>query len=110
MTVFNAFMKVIKKHIGSIIMYTCIFLSIAISISKNNTNNTIENFKSTRLDISCFNHSNSMLADNLIQYLSDNHNIKSGINEDINSKNAVGKILLRCISLLPNMIGGENDE
>lgn len=34
MTVFNAFMKVIKKHIGSIIMYTCIFLSIAISISK----------------------------------------------------------------------------
>lgn len=26
-----------------------------------------------------------MLADNLIQYLSDNHNIKSGINEDINS-------------------------
>ena len=43
MTVFNAFMKVIKKHIGSIIMYTCIFLSIAISISKNNTNNTIEN-------------------------------------------------------------------
>ena len=85
MTVFNAFMKVIKKHIGSIIMYTCIFLSIAISISKNNTNNTIENFKSTRLDIVCFNHSNSMLADNLIQYLSDNHNIKSGINEDINS-------------------------
>lgn len=82
MTVFNAFMKVIKKHIGSIIMYTCIFLSIAI---KNNTNNTIENFKSTRLDIVCFNHSNSMLADNLIQYLSDNHNIKSGINEDINS-------------------------
>lgn len=34
MTVFNAFMKVIKKYIGSIIMYTCIFLSIAISISK----------------------------------------------------------------------------
>lgn len=32
------------------------------------------------------------------------------LNEDINSKNAVGKILLRCISLLPNMIGGENDE
>lgn len=85
MTVFNAFMKVIKKYIGSIIMYTCIFLSIAISSSKNNTNNTIENFKSTRLDIVCFNHSNSMLADNLIQYLSDNHNIKSGINEDINS-------------------------
>ncbi|MBD8923578.1 recombinase family protein [bacterium] len=32
------------------------------------------------------------------------------LNEDINSKDAVGKILLRCISLLPNMIGGENDE
>lgn len=32
------------------------------------------------------------------------------LNEDINSKNAVGKILLRCISLLPNMIGGENNE
>ena len=32
------------------------------------------------------------------------------LNEDINSKNAVGKILLRFISLLPNMIGGENDE
>lgn len=32
------------------------------------------------------------------------------LNEDFNSKNAVGKILLRCISLLPNMIGGENDE
>lgn len=32
------------------------------------------------------------------------------LNEDINSKNAVRKILLRCISLLPNMIGGENDE
>ena len=32
------------------------------------------------------------------------------LNEDFNSKNAVGKILLRCISLLPNMIGGENNE
>ena len=32
------------------------------------------------------------------------------LNEDFNSKNAVGKILLKCISLLPNMIGGENDE
>lgn len=32
------------------------------------------------------------------------------LNEDINSKNAVGKIFLRFISLLPNMIGGENDE
>ncbi len=31
------------------------------------------------------------------------------LNEDINSKNAVGKILLRCISLLPNMIGEENE-
>ncbi len=32
------------------------------------------------------------------------------LNEDINSKNAVGKLFLKCVSLLPNMIGGENDE
>lgn len=32
------------------------------------------------------------------------------LNEDINSKKAVGKLLLKCVSLLPNMIGGENDE
>lgn len=32
------------------------------------------------------------------------------LNEDINSKKAVGKLFLKCLSLLPNMIGGENDE
>ncbi len=32
------------------------------------------------------------------------------LNEDINSKKAVGKLFLKCVSLLPNMIGGENDE
>ena len=32
------------------------------------------------------------------------------LNEDINSKKTVGKLFLKCVSLLPNMIGGENDE
>lgn len=85
MTVFSTFMKVTKKYIGTIIMYTCIFLSVALMVTKLNKQDYIESFKSTRLTVACFNHSDSVLADKLIQYISDNHDIKTDISEDLDS-------------------------
>ena len=73
MTVFKSFFAVSKKYIGTLIMYTCIFLGIALSIAKLNNTNTVDSFKSTRLEVAYFNHSDSTLANKLIEYLSENH-------------------------------------
>lgn len=85
MTVFSTFLKVTKKYIGTIIMYTCIFLSVALMVTGFNKQDYIESFKSTRLSVAYFNHSDSVLADKLIKYISDNHDIKTGIPENIDS-------------------------
>lgn len=85
MTVFSTFLKVTKKYIGTIIMYTCIFLSFALMVTGFNKQDYIESFKSTRLSVAYFNHSDSVLADKLIKYISDNHDIKTGIPENIDS-------------------------
>ena len=85
MTVFSTFLKVTKKYIGTIIMYTCIFLSVALMVTRFNKQDYIESFKSTRLAVAYFNHSDSVLADKLIKYISDNHDIKTGIPENIDS-------------------------
>lgn len=85
MTVFSTFLKVTKKYIGTIIMYTCIFLFFALMVTGFNKQDYIESFKSTRLAVAYFNHSDSVLADKLIKYISDNHDIKTGIPENIDS-------------------------
>lgn len=85
MTVFSTFLKVTKKYIGTIIMYTCIFLSVALMVTGFNKQDYIESFKSTRLSVAYFNHSDSVLADKLIKYISDNHDIKTSIPENIDS-------------------------
>ena len=46
----------------------------------------------------------------VIKLLENNNCNLTCLNEDINSNKAVGKLFLKCVSLLPNMIGGENDE
>lgn len=83
MTVFKSFFAVSKKYIGTLIMYTCIFLGIALSIAKLNNTNTVDSFKSTRLEVAYFNHSDSTLANKLIEYLSENHNMKDDYEENI---------------------------
>ena len=83
MTVFKSFFAVSKKYIGTLIMYTCIFLGISISIAKLNNQNNIETFKSTQLNVAYFNHSDSVLAKKLIEYLSDNHKLMDDYDEDI---------------------------
>lgn len=83
MTVFKSFFAVSKKHFGTLIMYTCIFLGITLSIAKLKNKNDVEAFKSTTLNFACFNHSDSVLAEKLVDYLSENHNLKKNCKEDI---------------------------
>lgn len=60
-------------------------------------------------DMSRLERSNIKL-EKVIKLLENNNCNLICLNEDINSKKAVGKLFLKCVSLLPNMIGGENDE
>ena len=82
MTIFKTFFKVGKKYIGSIIMYSAIFLSIALAIAKFNGNTTVEDFKASRVKVAVFDHDNSKLSQGMLSYLEENHTVVE-VKEDV---------------------------
>ena len=67
MTVFKNYFKIVKRHIGVIIMYAAI--SIVVSIANTNYNNTEETYISTNPSIAIINYDSSKLIDNFIGYI-----------------------------------------
>ncbi len=74
MTVFKTYFKIAKKHIGNLIMYTAIFLSITMFIAKNNINN-VENYTGATVRVTIFDEDNSDLSKGLTTYLDIQHEL-----------------------------------
>lgn len=74
MTVFNAFLKVIRKNIGTIILYTVIVIFFA-AANMQTGDNTGE-FVSEKPEILIENHDSSLISENLVRYLTDNTEVK----------------------------------
>lgn len=67
MTVFKNYFKIVKRHIGVIIMYAAI--SIIVSIANTNYNNTEESYISINPSIAIINYDSSKLIDSFIEYI-----------------------------------------
>ena len=72
MIVFNKYFKIVKQHLGTIIMFTAICVIVTII----NTNyNTQDSFKSVENNIAIINHDDSKIIDNYIKYIDKGSNI-----------------------------------
>ena len=85
MTVFKTLFKILNKNKGVIIMYTSIFLGIVLAITNANKPISTDSFKSTRLNVAYYNHSDSELAENLCKFIDENHNVRTDIDENIDA-------------------------
>lgn len=70
MIVFKNYFKIVKKHLGIIIMFAAI--SIGISIANTSYSNTEETYVSTNPNLAIINYDSSKLIDNFIDYIDDN--------------------------------------
>ena len=88
MTVFKAFLKVLLKYKGTIILYSMILIifgAINMSTSDNNVN-----FEDSKPDVLIVNSDKgNKISDNLVKYISDNSNI----NNDLKGENEINDAL-----------------
>lgn len=70
MIVFKNYFKILKKHLGLIIMFAAI--SIGISIANTSYNNTTQNYISTNPTLAIINYDSSDLINNFIKYIDEN--------------------------------------
>ena len=75
MTVFKTFFKIGKKYTANLIMYTIIFLSIALIISNIDQQASIESYSNTTVRVSVFDEDNSELSKGLTAYLDMQHEL-----------------------------------
>lgn len=74
MQVFNAFMKVLRKRIGTAMIWVVIFLIISFTIA-NNAGTGKPKFESTKMDICVFDEDNTEASKALTEFLGKKHNI-----------------------------------
>ena len=73
MQVFNAFMKVLRKNLPTVIIWIVIFLSISIVVSKSDSGNS--EFKSKVLNVCVFDEDNTEASKALRDFIDSKHNI-----------------------------------
>lgn len=76
MTVFKTYFKIAKKHMGNLIMYTAIFLSITMFIAQNNMS-SVESYSGATVRIAIFDEDNSEVSKGLTTYLGIQHELVS---------------------------------
>ena len=87
MTVFKAYLKILKKNLGMVIFYTMLMVTFA-GLSINTSNNTTS-FKSEKPDIVVFNNDEEKgITKEFVKYLKDNANVKD-MKDDDNLKDAI---------------------
>ncbi|MBO5447694.1 MAG: ABC transporter permease [Ruminococcus sp.] len=74
MQVFNAFMKVLRKRIGTAMIWVVIFLIISFTIANNADTGKLK-FESTKMDICVFDEDNTEASKALTEFLGKKHNI-----------------------------------
>ena len=83
MTVFKTYFKIAKKHMGNLIMYTAIFLTITMFIAQNNINN-VESFAGSTVRVAIYDEDHSDLSKGLTTYLDIQHELVN-IDQDLNA-------------------------
>lgn len=81
MQVFNAFMKVLKKHIGAAMLWVVIFLIISFTVANNADVGKLK-FESTKMDICIFDEDNTEASKALTEFLGKKHNIVTIENDE----------------------------
>lgn len=83
MQVFRLYFKVLRKYIGSIIMYASIFLGIVLGvIIPQVTKNNSEEYTQKKAKFAVFDNDNSELSKGLVAYLKENHALKTIKDDD----------------------------
>ncbi len=76
MQVFKLFFKVLRKYIGSIIMYGCIFIGLVMGIIvPQATKNSTENYTQSKSKFAIFDNDESELSSAVVDYLEGRHKL-----------------------------------
>lgn len=111
MIVFKNYFKIVKKHIGIIIMFSAI--AIGISIANTSYDNSADKYVSSMPKIAIFNNDSSQLTENFVQYMSKNsevieiENTKKSI-QDALYNNKVDSIIIIPQNFSKNLLSGED--
>ncbi len=102
MIVFKNYFKIVKKHLGLIIM----FAAISIGISVINTNYTSkEDYVNVNPNISIINYDESNLSKNFVDYISDKAEIIEIDNNDKSIQDALYLNKIDTLLIIPNNFG-----
>lgn len=80
MQVFKLVFKVLKKNLGTVIMYGCIFFTLIMMITK--FGDTSDEYTSTKIDVAIRDLDNTSASRQLVDWVSENHNIVDADFED----------------------------
>ena len=92
MQVFKAFLRIVKKRIASVIIYFCIFIGIALAMTKAGQQNDAKSFSTTKLKIAVENLDQGELGAALIKHLDETNTVvampdESTLRDEIYSRN-----------------------
>ena len=104
MTVFKNYFKIVKRHMGLIIMFSAI--AIIISIANTNSGNTVDTYVNVEPTVAVFNYDKSELSKNLVEYIEKNAKIVEIENneksmQDSLYSNKVDSVLIIPENLIP---------
>ena len=71
MQVYKVFFRILKRHLGQVIMYLGIFLGIAMIVS--NQGGAEKMFESTKLSFAVFNEDSSEISKSMVAFLEKHH-------------------------------------
>ena len=78
MTVFKGYLLIIRRNIGTILMYISIFVGVAIMIQSSFQNTKgMQGFTSVKLDVAVIDRDGGTLADTICQLLEREQSLKS---------------------------------
>ena len=111
MTVFKNYFKIVKRHMGLIIMFSAI--AIIISIANTNSGNTVDTYVNVEPTVAVFNYDKSELSKNLVEYIEKNakiveiENNEKSIQDSLYS-NRVDSVLIIPENFANDMLSGKN--
>ena len=76
MTVFKGFLLLMKRNLGMLVMYMCIFCGICIAVQLMTKGEGITHFEEESLNIAVIDRDGGALAKGLSEYLGERHNLK----------------------------------
>lgn len=83
MKVYNAYLKILKYKLSSIIIYFILFVALSLIMIQNSSDSTKDTFVQSKGDIVVNNYDNSKLVDNFLEYMSEFCNIEWELDKEL---------------------------